>query len=157
MVDPVSLLLLGGVAMVAVGASSVRRFPHAPLAEMIEKSPFGPRKEFVQNGRTFPASFHPGIDLRAAVGTSAFAVDDGVVESLEDGAAGLILRLRLDTGERVSYVHLSSFKRAVGDRVKGGDLVALTGNTGGVAPHLHLEVKPKGATSSVDPAPFLGL
>ena len=138
-------------------ASKAKKFASNPLDEMHMTSPFGERKAFVENGVSHAAGFHAGLDLRAKVGTNVYAVDDGVVESLESGSAGNILRLRLDRGERVSYVHLDRFKRALGDRVVAGDLVALSGNTGGVVEHLHIEVKPKGATSSVDPAPFLAL
>lgn len=160
--DPLTLLIVGGGIMVAASRITSGRggtFPSPPLrGELNVRSPFGPRAAFVQNGITHAASFHAGVDLRAAIGTEALALDAGTIEALENGSAGKILRLRLDTGERVSYIHLSEFKRSKGERVAAGDVVALTGDTGAPgAPHLHLEIRPAGATTAVDPAPLIGV
>lgn len=108
------------------------------------------------DGRVKGPGFHFGVDLRAAVGTPVFAVGDGAVEAIERGSSGLILRLRLDTGERVSFVHLEDIpSKSVGDRVAAGEAVALSGDSGGVAPHLHLEVRGAGTSHATDPVPFL--
>jgi murein DD-endopeptidase MepM/ murein hydrolase activator NlpD len=145
-------------------AVAVRPFTHAPLSSLKVTSSFGARGRVTTHpdgSQTVDAAdvtFHGGLDLRAAVGTPIVAVDDAVVESIERAAGvGLILRIRLDgRRERVSYMHLADVVVQRGERVAGGSLLGHTGDgDGAVAPHLHLEVKPEGATSSVDPLPYL--
>jgi murein DD-endopeptidase MepM/ murein hydrolase activator NlpD len=134
----------------------VTPFAALPLAQLVVTSPYGPRGPVrLPDGAVKPAGFHHGIDFRAAVGTPTFAVGDGVVESVERGAAGLIVRLRLDAGERVSYVHLDDTRLRNGVRVRAGEQIATTGDSGGVAPHLHLEVRAAGASHGTDPSPYL--
>jgi murein DD-endopeptidase MepM/ murein hydrolase activator NlpD len=132
-------------------------FVASPLRPpLVPTSPYGARGPVrLPDGTTKPEGFHPGLDLRAAVGTPCFAVGPGVVENVESGRAGLILRLRLDTGERVSYVHLLDVRAGLRQRVAAGQLVALTGESGGVAPHLHLEVRAAGASTGTDPTPYV--
>jgi murein DD-endopeptidase MepM/ murein hydrolase activator NlpD len=157
--DPIAfagaLLLLGGFLLM----SSAKRFAASPLASLTVTSGFGPRGTITTGGRTLPAHFHAGIDLRASVGTPYFAVDAGTVEAIERAAGvGKILRVRLDRGERVSYIHVDTIDVSMGDRVAAGQRLGTTGDgDGAVDPHLHLEVKDRGASSSRNPAPFLGL
>lgn len=138
----------------------VRPFRAAPMDALHVTSPFGPRASFRRpDGSMTEPSFHAGLDLRAAVGTRVVAVDAGVIESIERPAGvGLIVRLRLhrEGQERVSYMHLADASVFRGDTVAAGDEIGHSGDgDGAVAPHLHLEVKPLGASSSVDPAPYV--
>ncbi len=98
---------------------------------------------------------HLGVDLRAAVGTSVQAVNNGKVvlaENLADYGNTLVIDHGL--GIYSLYLHLSSFKVAVGDMVTLGQVVALSGDTGYVlGPHLHFSIKIKGV--SVDPLSFI--
>jgi len=101
------------------------------------------------------------VDIVVPDGTDLLAVDDGEVVAVQLGtSAGNIVRYMTSHG-RVSCMHLSRILVAVGDSVTAGDVIGATGFTGRVSPpgpagaHLHLELKPNGATSSVDPLPFL--
>jgi murein DD-endopeptidase MepM/ murein hydrolase activator NlpD len=131
-------------------------FLFPPLERCVVTSEYGQRGPVrLPNGTTKPAGFHPGIDLRAAVGTPCLAVGDGVIESVEQGAAGLVLRLRLTTGERASYIHLSAVRAGLRTAVRGGTVIALSGESGGVDPHLHFEVRAAGASGGTNPRPYL--
>lgn len=100
--------------------------------------------------------FHAGVDVACATGTPLLAVDDGVVEeSRRSQSAGHIIRYRTAAG-LVSCMHLDAPAFVdVGDAVSAGEQIGVTGATGNVTgPHLHLEFKPTGSTTSVDPLPF---
>lgn len=123
---------------------------------LVVTSPFGPRGAItLPDGTVKPPGFHAGVDLRAAVGTPLRAPLAGRVESIETGAAGLILRLRTSDGARWSFVHLADAFGPVGRSVAAGEVIGATGSSGGVAPHLHVERRAPGATSASDPLPDL--
>ena len=101
-------------------------------------SPFGTARVF--NGTL--KSYHGGTDFRAAVGTSVIAANDGVVAIAKDRyyAGGSVV---IDHGEGIytQYYHLSALSVKVGQSVKKGDIIALSGASGRVSgPHLHFGV-----------------
>ncbi len=121
-----------------------------PLKSTIT-DPFGVARLF--NGKL--ASYHGGTDFRASLGTPVKAINDGVVvlAKMRYFAGGSII---IDHGRGVysCYYHLSRFKVKPGDRVKRGQIIALSGQSGRVTgPHLHLTIKIKGI--SVDPMQFI--
>jgi murein DD-endopeptidase MepM/ murein hydrolase activator NlpD len=119
-------------------------------------SPFGNRPDPLDpNG---PPRFHAGTDIAVPTGTPLIAVDDGVVsEARMTESAGLIVRYNTRSG-RVSCMHLSRLDVAANDTVRAGQVIGATGASGNVTgPHLHIEFKPKGASSAVDPLPFFPL
>ena len=142
-------------ALAAAGVFVLRpRFPHAPLETLHVVSPFGPR---TLRG---VASFHAGVDLRAAVGVEVFAVDAGRVERIQlNTRAGNIVRIRTNgpAGPGVfSCMHLDSVVVNVGDDVQAGDVIARAGATGDVTgPHLHFEWRPDALGRAVDPMPLM--
>jgi len=101
-------------------------------------SPFGTARVF--NGTL--KSYHGGTDFRAAVGSSVIAANDGVVVIAKDRyyAGGSVV---IDHGEGIytQYYHLSALNVKVGQSVKKGDIIALSGASGRVSgPHLHFGV-----------------
>ncbi|WP_298085095.1 M23 family metallopeptidase [uncultured Campylobacter sp.] len=101
-------------------------------------SPFGTARVF--NGTL--KSYHGGTDFRAAVGSSVIAANDGVVVIAKDRyyAGGSVV---IDHGEGIytQYYHLSALNVKVGQVVKKGDIIALSGASGRVSgPHLHFGV-----------------
>lgn len=80
------------------------------------------------------------------VGTPLYADRDGVVQRLDRRDAkgyGLQLELGPDSRNRSKYAHLNHAYVNVGQKVKRGDLVGISGNSGNAkrlpAPHLHYE------------------
>ena len=100
-------------------------------------------------------SYHYGIDLRAAVGTSIYAADGGEVVFVgTQNGYGKLIQIKHDNGDLTYYAHLNSFSVKKGDRVYKGQLIAKSGQTGRVTgPHLHFEIRKNG--SQVDPEKYL--
>lgn len=98
---------------------------------------FGPR-----NGR-----MHKGVDYGCPIGTPIKASASGEVTHAEtqDGY-GQVIYLKHANGYTTRYAHLSDYKgRKPGDKVKQGDILCLSGNTGvGTGPHLHFEIRKNG-------------
>ncbi|MFH1894806.1 MAG: CapA family protein [Patescibacteria group bacterium] len=98
---------------------------------------------------------HLGADLDADMNTPVYAVNDGAVTGVLDLINyGNTIVIDHGLGIFSLYLHLDKFKVAVGQKVKNGEIVGLSGNTGySIAPHLHFSVKANGA--SVDPLKFI--
>lgn len=103
-----------------------------------------------------PALRHYGIDLAAQEGLPVYAAASGTVESAgQDKVFGQLIVIDHGNGFKTSYGHNSKLLKKTGDKVRRGDIIALSGNTGiSTAPHVHYEVQHNGTT--VDPAAFLG-
>jgi hypothetical protein len=113
----------------------------APIA-----SPFGPRG----------TGFHPGIDLPATKGAPVGAAAAGrvIVAAFDPGGYGNLVEVAHGGGVVSMYAHLSGFSVRVGQLVATGTRVGRVGSTGeATGPHLHFEVRVRGA--AVDPAPAL--
>lgn len=100
---------------------------------------------------------HDGVDFRADIGTDLYATGDGVVKFAgRNGNYGNLLTIDHGFGLETRYAHLSGFADGirVGSKVKRGQIVAYSGNTGLTnGPHLHYEVHLNGR--SVDPLNYL--
>jgi murein DD-endopeptidase MepM/ murein hydrolase activator NlpD len=130
-------------------------------------------------GQGFQGAFtHMGhnefaIDFDMDTGTPILAARAGIVSSVkEDSRVGGVGQYYADKGNYVmvyhddgtfaNYVHLRFNGAAVqpGDRVKQGDLIGYSGNTGmSSGPHLHFDVRiplPDGQMQSI-PVSFLGM
>ncbi len=82
---------------------------------------------------------HPGIDLAIPIGTPIFSSLRGSVKLTPKGkgyGVGCYIR---GNGLEVLVNHLSEIYVKDGERVKEGDIIGLSGNTGNSSgPHLHL-------------------
>jgi len=113
--------------------------------------------------------FHSGLDIRTGgkEGEPVYAPADGYVSRINISAwgGGKVLYITHPDGYRTVYMHLSAFCGKIGEFVKNyqysnhtfafdidlpadsirvckGQMIALTGNTGGSAgPHLHYEIR----------------
>ncbi|MEK7470673.1 MAG: M23 family metallopeptidase [Patescibacteria group bacterium] len=86
---------------------------------------------------------HPGVDFSANTGTQVFASFPGIVVRKEfHKGMGNVLGIR-NGNIVVLYAHLSEFSVKLGQIIKKGELIALSGNSGGATtePHLHLEIR----------------
>ncbi len=98
-------------------------------------SPYGGKRYY--NGQM--RNFHAGTDLRAKVGTPIVAPEAGkVVMSQDLYFTGHTIILDHGYGMYTLYAHMSERKVKVGEEVKLGDLLGLSGATGRISgPHLH--------------------
>lgn len=100
--------------------------------------------------------FHPGIDLPAAAGTPVGAAARGRVLFAGSDRSGYGKRVEIAHGNGVvsMYAHLSAISVRPGQAVSTGMRVGRVGSTGeSSGPHLHFEVRVRGA--AVDPLPAL--
>ncbi len=101
---------------------------------------------------------HAGMDWKTPVGTEVVAPKDGVVTRVnwKLRGNGNCLELRYADGLLAKFLHLSQIKVRRGGRVKAGQVIALTGNTGrSTAPHLHYQINRGRRT--VDPVDYHGV
>ena len=116
-----------------------------PLDNILVTQRFG---KTVSSQRLYVSGSHSGVDFRASVGTPVYAVGNGLVKGIGDtdeacpkASFGKWIFIEHDNGLSTTLGHLSLIKVASGQRVKKGDLVGYSGNTGrSTAPHLHLTV-----------------
>ncbi|MEU7468994.1 M23 family metallopeptidase [Streptomyces sp. NPDC044984] len=117
---------------------------------------------FAQNGGMW-ASKHSGQDYAVPTGTPVMAVHGGTVvkagpNGAGDGPAyGNAIVVKHGNGTYSQYAHLSQVNVKIGQIVKTGQKIALSGNTGNSSgPHLHFEIRTTpNYGSAVDPAKFL--
>ena len=107
--------------------------------------------------------YHSGIDIPVVEGTPVYATKEGTISAVRNNVTGYLagsygnyVDVTHDDGSMTRYAHLKygGISVSVGDRVSQGQLIALSGNTGGsTGPHLHYEVHINGRT--VDPYNYL--
>lgn len=101
---------------------------------------------------------HHGVDYLIPEGTAVFATADGTVQSLSEKNTthGKAITIDHGNGYQTSYSHLLDIRVKKGDKVKRGDIIAMSGNSGlSFAPHLHYEVIFNG--TRVDPVHYFFL
>ena len=104
--------------------------------------------------RTHPVTrkykLHTGIDLRASTGTKVYAANGGeVTTSGYSSAWGNYIIINHGGGYTTLYAHLSRRNVSKGKKVKQGDVIGLSGNTGySTGPHLHFEINQNGTSKN---------
>ncbi len=95
--------------------------------------------------------FHKGTDIPVPTGTKVHAAADGTVTTAQySSSAGNMIIIQHANGVMTKYFHNSKLYVKNGQKVKAGDVIALSGNTGiSTGPHLHFEFWVNGST--VDP------
>jgi murein DD-endopeptidase MepM/ murein hydrolase activator NlpD len=103
---------------------------------------FGPRQHPV----TSKNDFHEGLDIEVPEGTFVYASQAGrVALAGKNGGYGIEVIIDHGNGYRTAYGHLSETKVYRGQFIEGGQLIALSGNTGlSTGPHLHFEIRQYG-------------
>ncbi len=98
---------------------------------------------------------HKGLDFGCPVGTAVFASRGGtIVRAGWAGAYGYCVDIDHGDGVLTRYGHLSNPLVSVGQYVKQGEKIALSGNTGrSTGPHLHFEIRVGGEPQN--PANYL--
>ena len=118
-------------------------------------------------GVTFAGKPHTGIDYACPVGTEILASADGVVVWVGYAANGYgnWIVMKHPDGKATLYAHLSSAAVKIGQQVKQGDVIGISGYSGNVVPagpagaHLHFEARRNwnDPESHEDPVTFLPL
>lgn len=93
----------------------------------------------------YQMKFHYGIDMNARKGTPVYALHDATIGTA-GGVRGYGNTVTTDNDDNTSnlFAHLSKIAVQRGQKVKAGDLIGYTGNTGGnYGPHLHFELRNK--------------
>jgi GH25 family lysozyme M1 (1,4-beta-N-acetylmuramidase) len=128
-------------------------FLQAHTSDLRVSQAFGARP-----GGLNPAGGHTGKDIACPVGTPVYAACDGIIEIagnagawnqnrfwIEGSMAGVCVVLNdpAPDGYAFTYNHLSRVNVKVGQRVRRGDIIAWSGNTGAsTGPHTHFECLP---------------
>lgn len=133
-----------------------------PVHPMYKVSaPFGHVNPNLRDGKP-----HKGTDFACPTGTPVRACYEGVVMLVRDLNEGTekqkragnrigLYSIGISPAYRALYFHLHSFMCKLGQHVKRGDLVALSGNTGySTGPHLHFELRLLNTDESVPPEDF---
>ncbi len=101
--------------------------------------------------------WHKGIDIgtNAEIGKRVIAAASGTViySAYQSGSSssagyGNYLIIYHGNGYCTLYAHLDSKLVSTGQKVSQGQLIAYSGNTGGVAPHLHFEIRKASSVSN---------
>ncbi|MEU0159426.1 M23 family metallopeptidase [Streptomyces sp. NPDC006261] len=109
------------------------------------------------------AAKHSGQDFAVPIGTPVSAVHTGTIVKAGpngggDGPAyGNAVVIKHSNGKFSQYAHLSKINVKIGQQVKTGQKIALSGNTGNSSgPHLHFEIRTSpNYGSALNPAAFL--
>lgn len=103
---------------------------------------------FKKKGSHWSKGYHTGVDFAVPVGTNVLAVADGVITKANWGKSyglQIVQEIGLHSKKQYCiYAHLSKILVKPGDKVKKGQHIAESGNTGNsTGPHLHFEVRNK--------------
>lgn len=104
---------------------------------------------------------HTGVDMRVAMGTPIQSVAEGkVIFAGTKGGYGYTVDVQHADGTVSRYAHLSEFRAKVGDNIKTGQVIALSGGAKAhpgsgtsTGPHLHFEIRRD--NKAIDPTPYL--
>lgn len=121
------------------GSGLTRGFMRFPTMKQFRiSSNFSPRRINPVTGRVAP---HKGVDFAMPIGTPVLAVGDGeVLIAKRSGAAGNYVVIRHGRQYTTRFMHLNRILVKPGQKVKRGDRIGLSGNTGrSTGPHLHYE------------------
>lgn len=101
--------------------------------------------------------FHTGVDIGVWYRTPVQVTQDGtVIAAGWERGYGWTVEVQHELGFSTLYAHLSRYMVDVGDEVKAGDIIALSGGSGNATgPHLHYEIRLNGV--AIDPVKYLDM
>lgn len=144
-------VLMEAVAKIVERGTKVPPTYIKPISGGRASSGFGRRKAPTKGASTY----HKGQDWATPVGTTVVASCGGRVSRAGWGSGyGYVVYIDHEDGRQTRYAHLSKILVKVGDYVKQGQKIALSGNTGITSgPHLHFEILING--TQVNPLKYL--
>ncbi len=92
---------------------------------------------------THKQEYHEGLDIAIWYNTPVLATADGVVKYAGwSSGYGYLIKLKHGCDYSTYYAHLNKFEVKEGQKVKRGQVIGLSGNSGrSTGPHLHYEVR----------------
>ena len=123
-----------------------------PVGSRRITSPYGERPRPGGIG----SRYHKGVDIGGVGYTTPIkaAKAGTVIVSQLSNSYGHYVVVSHGSGNTTLYAHMSSRKVKVGDKVKQGDVLGITGSTGhSTGPHLHFEITENG--KRLDPLKYL--
>ena len=144
-------LVMEAVAKVVERGTKIPPTYIKPISGGRQTSGFGRRSRPTKGASTN----HKGVDWATPTGTPVYASCGGTVAKAGWGSGyGYVVYINHIDGRQTRYGHLSKVLVSVGQSVKQGERIALSGNTGiSSGPHLHFEMLING--SQVNPLPYL--
>lgn len=145
-------------------------WPIEPKYKVAEHDKYGIRKNHYV---LFKEREHSGFDITADIGTEIHAISNGIVLKSEfDGTTtegfdafndgyGNKIEILDENGKRIVYAHLRQSYVKQGEEIKQGDIIGITGSSGGSrVPHLHIEIRKTnteetGLKNTIDPLTVL--
>lgn len=124
-----------------------------PVEEGIVTSSCGAR----QNPILEKQEFHDGLDIAVPEGTAVVAVKSGTVTEIRQSQTlGLVLEYETTDGFVVQYAHLQDVLVTKEEKIKQGQTIAESGNSGlSTGPHLHYSLRKDEII--VDPMSYVSL
>jgi murein DD-endopeptidase MepM/ murein hydrolase activator NlpD len=125
------------------------------VARRLKESPLASYEQITALLKDRPT--HKGMDFKTAVGTEVKAPRAATVtrSNWKLRGNGNCLELRFADGTTAKFLHLSALQARPGARVRAGQVIGLTGNTGhSTAPHLHYQLERGKRT--IDPVDYHG-
>ena len=127
----------------------------SPIAGKLPSTPYK------KLGRIWSKGYHTGIDYAVPTGTDVLAIADGTIVNANWGRSYGVQLVSAIDGGWIIYAHLSATLVKPGDKVKAGQVIAKSGNTGNsTGPHLHVELRNHirwSLGSDMDLSPLIGL
>ena len=133
--------------------SNEKMYSHIPSISPVKGyvgSKYGYRTDPIDGKRRM----HSGLDFAVNLNTDVLATGDGVVKKAQyDSGWGRYIKIDHGYGYETVYAHLYKIKVKKGQKVKRGDIVGKSGNSGRAAGfHLHYEVHKNNKT--IDPKKY---
>ena len=128
----------------------------SPIAGKLPSTPYK------KLGRMWSKGYHTGIDYAVPTGTDVHAIADGTIVRANWGRSyGVQLVCQIDGGW-IIYAHLSATLVKPGKKIKVGQVIAKSGNTGTntTGAHLHVELRNHirwRLGSDMDLSPLIGI
>ena len=98
---------------------------------------------------------HAGVDFACSIGTPIYATGDGKISLVAVSLSGYGKQLEINHGFgfKTKYAHMSKFLVKEGQKVKRGEIIGYSGNSGSsTGPHLHYEIIKDG--KKIDPVHY---
>jgi len=116
--------------------------PSNPMKKYITTSKYGEQRKYYYKKKIVRTSVHRGLDFASYKNSPLYALLDGTVAYADwNGGYGNNIIIDHGLGVFTSYAHAKKLLVKQGDKIKSGQLIAISGSTGqSTGDHLHLSL-----------------